>query len=125
MGLEGWFFVAAAEGSRGRGTAPRVFAGCAAGVALCPKARVAYVTPSHQYPLGATMSTARRLQLLEWAHRSSAWIVEDDYDSEYRYESMPVASMQVAMNWTPDCFMRWISALISVVPNGRLVSWNG
>src|SRR5271170_2777556 len=66
----------------------------AAGVKLCPTARVAYVTPSHQYPLGATMSTARRLQLLEWAHRSSAWIVEDDYDSEYRYESMPVASMQ-------------------------------
>src|SRR3984885_14463189 len=66
----------------------------AAGIELCPDARVAYVTPSHQYPLGATMSAARRLQLLEWAHSSSAWIVEDDYDSEYRYESMPVASMQ-------------------------------
>src|SRR5580658_10083319 len=66
----------------------------AAGVQLCPNARVAYVTPSHQYPLGATMSAARRLQLLEWAHSSNAWIVEDDYDSEYRYESMPVASMQ-------------------------------
>jgi len=65
-----------------------------AGLELCPDARVAYVTPSHQYPLGATMSTARRLQLLEWAHRSRAWIVEDDYDSEYRYESLPVASMQ-------------------------------
>jgi GntR family transcriptional regulator/MocR family aminotransferase len=66
----------------------------AAGRKLCPNARVAFVTPSHQYPLGATMSTARRLQLLEWAHGSGAWIVEDDYDSEYRYESMPVASMQ-------------------------------
>ncbi len=66
----------------------------AAGVKLSPDARVAYVTPSHQYPLGVTMSAARRLQLLEWAHSSSAWIVEDDYDSEYRYESMPVASMQ-------------------------------
>jgi GntR family transcriptional regulator/MocR family aminotransferase len=66
----------------------------AAGVKLCRNARAAYVTPSHQYPLGATMSAARRLQLLEWAHSSSAWIVEDDYDSEYRYESMPVASMQ-------------------------------
>src|ERR1700733_4842798 len=66
----------------------------AAGIELWPDARVAYVTPSHQYPLGATMSAARRLQLLEWAHSSSAWIVEDDYDSEYRYESMPVASMQ-------------------------------
>jgi GntR family transcriptional regulator/MocR family aminotransferase len=40
------------------------------------------------------MSAARRLQLLEWAHGSGAWIVEDDYDSEYRYESLPVASMQ-------------------------------
>ncbi len=65
-----------------------------AGVRLCRDARVAFVTPSHQYPLGSTMSVARRLQLLEWAHRSQAWIVEDDYDSEYRYESMPVASMQ-------------------------------
>ncbi|HUA20978.1 MAG TPA: PLP-dependent aminotransferase family protein [Bryobacteraceae bacterium] len=66
----------------------------AAGIQLCRNARVAYVTPSHQYPLGSTMSVARRLQLLEWAHSSRAWIVEDDYDSEYRYESMPVASMQ-------------------------------
>jgi GntR family transcriptional regulator / MocR family aminotransferase len=66
----------------------------AAGVKLCRNARAAFVTPSHQYPLGATMSAARRLQLLEWAHGSDAWIVEDDYDSEYRYESMPVASMQ-------------------------------
>ncbi len=65
-----------------------------AGIQLCPNARVAYVTPSHQYPLGATMSAARRVQLLEWAHSVGAWIVEDDYDSEYRYESMPVASMQ-------------------------------
>jgi GntR family transcriptional regulator/MocR family aminotransferase len=66
----------------------------AEGVKLCKNARAAFVTPSHQYPLGATMSAARRLQLLEWAHSSNAWIVEDDYDSEYRYESMPVASMQ-------------------------------
>jgi GntR family transcriptional regulator / MocR family aminotransferase len=66
----------------------------AAGIQLCRNARAAYVTPSHQYPLGATMSAARRLQLLEWAHSVGAWIVEDDYDSEYRYESMPIASMQ-------------------------------
>ncbi len=65
-----------------------------AGLKLCRNARAAFVTPSHQYPLGATMSAARRLQLLEWAHSFNAWIVEDDYDSEYRYESMPVASMQ-------------------------------
>jgi GntR family transcriptional regulator/MocR family aminotransferase len=66
----------------------------AAGLKRCPKARAAFVTPSHQYPLGATMSVSRRLQLLDWAHRQNAWIVEDDYDSEYRYESMPIASLQ-------------------------------
>lgn len=66
----------------------------AAGMRLSRRARAAFVTPSHQFPLGVTMSAARRLQLLEWAHRAGAWIVEDDYDSEYRYESMPVASLQ-------------------------------
>jgi GntR family transcriptional regulator / MocR family aminotransferase len=58
------------------------------------KARAAFVTPSHQYPLGSTMSASRRLQLLNWAQSSGAWIIEDDYDSEYRYESQPVASLQ-------------------------------
>ena len=65
-----------------------------AGMKKCRRARAAYVTPSHQYPLGATMSASRRLQLLNWAQASGAWIIEDDYDSEYRYESMPVASLQ-------------------------------
>lgn len=58
------------------------------------KARAAFVTPSHQYPLGVTMSLSRRLQLLAWAERSSAWVVEDDYDSEFRFESQPIASLQ-------------------------------
>lgn len=66
----------------------------AAGIERHRKARVAFVTPSHQYPLGATMSASRRLHLLNWAQSSGAWIVEDDYDSEYRYESPPVASLQ-------------------------------
>ena len=66
----------------------------AAGIEKSPTARAAYVTPSHQYPLGATMSASRRLQLLDWAHKADAWVVEDDYDSEYRYESMPIASLQ-------------------------------
>src|SRR5271163_580396 len=66
----------------------------AAGISLSPKARVAYVAPSHQYPLGATMSASRRLRLLEWAQRSGSWIIEDDYDSEYRYHSMPIATLQ-------------------------------
>jgi GntR family transcriptional regulator / MocR family aminotransferase len=68
------------------------------GIKLCPTARVAMVSPSHQYPLGATMSAARRLQLIEWAERAGAWIIEDDYDSEYRYETMPIASLQ-GLDW--------------------------
>jgi GntR family transcriptional regulator / MocR family aminotransferase len=66
----------------------------AAGIRLNRKARAAFVAPSHQYPLGVTMSATRRLQLLEWAQRAGAWIVEDDYDSEYRYDSKPIASLQ-------------------------------
>ncbi len=58
------------------------------------KARLAYVTPSHQFPLGVTMSLTRRLQLLEWADESDAWILEDDYDSEYRYTGRPLSSLQ-------------------------------
>jgi GntR family transcriptional regulator/MocR family aminotransferase len=65
-----------------------------AGQRLARKARLAYVTPSHQYPTGVVMTLARRLELLRWAERSRSWIVEDDYDSEYRYASRPVASLQ-------------------------------
>lgn len=65
-----------------------------AGIRLCRRAQAAWVTPSHQYPLGVTMSASRRLRLLEWAGHADAWVVEDDYDSEYRYESMPIASLQ-------------------------------
>jgi GntR family transcriptional regulator/MocR family aminotransferase len=66
----------------------------ALGIKKCRKAKAAFVAPSHQYPLGATMSASRRLQLLEWAQSSGAWVVEDDYDSEYRYGNMPIASLQ-------------------------------
>jgi GntR family transcriptional regulator/MocR family aminotransferase len=64
------------------------------GVATCPAARLVYITPSHQYPLGVTMSLPRRLALLEWAHRTGAWILEDDYDSEYRYTGRPLPALQ-------------------------------
>ncbi len=56
--------------------------------------RLLYVTPGHQFPLGTTMSLARRLQLLEWARKSRATIFEDDYDSEYRYSGRPVPALQ-------------------------------
>jgi GntR family transcriptional regulator/MocR family aminotransferase len=65
-----------------------------AGVARAPDAAMAYVTPSHQYPLGVTMSLARRLALLEWARTAGAWVLEDDYDSEYRYAGRPIAALQ-------------------------------
>lgn len=65
-----------------------------AGIEKYRKARAAFVSPSHQFPLGVTMSASRRLQLVDWAQKSGAWIVEDDYDSEYRYESLPIASLQ-------------------------------
>jgi GntR family transcriptional regulator / MocR family aminotransferase len=58
------------------------------------KVRAVYVTPSHQYPLGTLMSASRRLQLLDWAGENRAWIIEDDYDSEYRYASRPLGSLQ-------------------------------
>ncbi|MBZ5646750.1 MAG: PLP-dependent aminotransferase family protein [Acidobacteriia bacterium] len=58
------------------------------------KAHVAFVTPSHHFPLGVTMSITRRLALLEWAERNGAWVLEDDYDSEYRYRGKPLPSLQ-------------------------------
>lgn len=66
----------------------------AAGIRRCRNAHAALVTPSHQYPTGVTMSASRRIQLLEWSHNAGSWIIEDDYDSEFRYDSMPIASLQ-------------------------------
>ncbi|HSM86621.1 MAG TPA: PLP-dependent aminotransferase family protein [Candidatus Limnocylindrales bacterium] len=81
----------------------------AAGARLCPvpvdehglnpdglplNARLAFVTPSHQFPTGTILPLARRLKLLEWAKRASAVIIEDDYDGEFRYEGQPVESLQ-------------------------------
>jgi GntR family transcriptional regulator / MocR family aminotransferase len=57
-------------------------------------AKLVYVTPSHQFPVGVVLSLARRLELLDWAARKGVWIFEDDYDSEYRYESRPIPSLQ-------------------------------
>ncbi len=62
--------------------------------ALLPAPRLIYVTPSHQYPGGAVMPLARRQALLACAEAHGAWIIEDDYDSEFRYASQPVAALQ-------------------------------
>jgi GntR family transcriptional regulator / MocR family aminotransferase len=66
----------------------------AEGIQREPGARLACVTPSHQYPLGVTMSLTRRLELLGWAGRSGAWVIEDDYDSEFRYTGRPLEALQ-------------------------------
>jgi GntR family transcriptional regulator/MocR family aminotransferase len=66
----------------------------AVGEQLHPTARAAFVTPSYQFPLGVTMSLPRRLALLDWARRAGAWVIEDDYDSEFRYATRPLACLQ-------------------------------
>ncbi len=66
----------------------------AEGVRRAPRARAAVVTPSHQYPTGSVLSMARRTQLLAWARRADAWILEDDYDSELRFRGRPLAALQ-------------------------------
>lgn len=68
---------------------------CLEGVAdSAPAPRIAYLTPSHQFPLGVSMPLARRLQLLQWAETEGLWLVEDDYDSEYRYQGQPLPALQ-------------------------------
>ncbi|PYM25007.1 MAG: PLP-dependent aminotransferase family protein [Candidatus Rokuibacteriota bacterium] len=61
---------------------------------LPPRARVAYVTPCHQFPTGVIMPLERRLALLAWAARAGAWVIEDDYVSEFRYEGHPLEALQ-------------------------------
>jgi GntR family transcriptional regulator/MocR family aminotransferase len=56
--------------------------------------RLAYVTPAHQSPLGVIMSATRRMALLDWAQRQNAWVIEDDYDSEFNYQSAPLPALK-------------------------------
>ncbi len=64
-----------------------------AGIKRASRAGLAYVTPSHQYPTGVALSLERRIELLEWAKRNDSWVVEDDYDGEFRYSGQPLASL--------------------------------
>jgi GntR family transcriptional regulator / MocR family aminotransferase len=66
----------------------------AAGIKSAPKARAVFVTPSHQFPTGVVLAMARRLELLAWARERRAWIIEDDYASEFRYGGRALASLQ-------------------------------
>jgi GntR family transcriptional regulator / MocR family aminotransferase len=64
------------------------------GIKRCPQARAAFITPSHQFPMGMTMSASRRMMLLDWAASNNSWIIEDDYDSEYDFCKRPIAAVQ-------------------------------
>jgi GntR family transcriptional regulator/MocR family aminotransferase len=64
------------------------------GIDACPTAKLAFVVPSSQIPFGTTMSMARRLALLQWAHETSAWIIENDFNGEFRYRGRPLPSLQ-------------------------------
>src|SRR5262249_61295040 len=67
--------------------------------------RMVFVTPSHQFPTGASMSVARRLELIAWARRNRAVLIEDDYDSEYRYAGAPLPAMQSLSNGGPVIYV--------------------
>ncbi len=64
------------------------------GIRIAPRARAAVVTPAHQSPLCVSLSLPRRLALLDWATRNNAWVIEDDYDGEYRYVSRPLPALK-------------------------------
>jgi GntR family transcriptional regulator/MocR family aminotransferase len=76
-----------------------------AGIKICPDAKGAYVTPAHQFPLGVTMSLERRMALLTWAARTGAFVIEDDYDSEYRFEGPPLPALQSLDNHSSVIFI--------------------
>lgn len=65
-----------------------------AAIHSCPQARFAIVTPAHQSPLGVALSLARRMALLDWAEQQQSWIIEDDYDSEFRYQGRPLPPLK-------------------------------
>jgi GntR family transcriptional regulator/MocR family aminotransferase len=94
----GYFGAAIAFGSAGARVIPVPLdeqgLSVSAGLRACPHAKGVYVTPAHQFPLGMTMSLERRMQVIQWASRSGAFVIEDDYDSEYRFEGRPVPALQ-------------------------------
>jgi GntR family transcriptional regulator / MocR family aminotransferase len=83
-----------------------------------PHPRVIYISPSRQYPLGVTMTSTRRLELIEYANSVGAWIIEDDYDSEYRYDGVPLPAIQSLQNADRILYMGTFSK--SLLPAIRL-----
>ena len=84
----------------------------AAGIARCSAPRLIYVTPSHQYPLGMTLPLSERLAVLKLAAKSGAWIIEDDYDSEFRYNGRPLAALQGLDNEQRVIYMGTLSKVL-------------
>lgn len=78
-----------------------------------PEARLAYVTPSLQYPLGSVMSAGQRRDLLAWAQRTGAYVIEDDYDSEYRFDIGPIPTLQALDNGGRVIFLGTVSKTLS------------
>jgi GntR family transcriptional regulator/MocR family aminotransferase len=94
-GYQPTWYAAAAAGARTFGVpVDRSGLVVSAGVALAPDARLAFLTPSHQYPLGVALSMGRRLELVAWAREAGAWILEDDYAAEFRYAGAPLPALQ-------------------------------
>lgn len=77
------------------------------------EARLAYVTPSHQFPFGGVMPVSRRHQLLAWARQHDAWVIEDDYDSEYRYDISPVPPLHALEDGANVIYLGTISKTLS------------
>lgn len=77
------------------------------------KNSILYLTPSHQFPLGSTMSIKDRLQIINWANRTNGLIIEDDYDSELRYEGKPIPSMQGLADGSRIIYIGSISKILS------------
>jgi GntR family transcriptional regulator / MocR family aminotransferase len=91
------------------------------GIKREPNAKMVYVTPSHQYPLGMKMSLTRRMELLQWANKSQAWILEDDYGTEFR-TGLPLAALQGFGDAGRTLYMGSFSNILSPVLNlGYLV----
>jgi len=78
-----------------------------------PPARLAYVTPSHQFPLGSVMSAGRRRALLAWAERTGAQVIEDDYDSEYRFDIAPIPPLQALDDAARVIYLGTVSKTLS------------
>lgn len=88
--------------------------------ARAPGARLAFITPSRHYPLGMTLPLSRRLALIDWARSVGAWVVEDDFDSEYRYRGRPLASL---MSLAGDRGVVYLGSFSKVMFQGLRLGW--